>query len=227
METTTVNSSETKQMTAIERALAAAKARKAAKSEGSETPADAKSIKAPKPKAEKPTDETRAAAKAQREAERATRAASKAIKEAEMKAAKEARAAERAAAKAAKAAATSDRKPAHMKKVERARAKLPTLAAAAESAFAEVTTNLSTAQLDALSQHLALHVRAAKTAACGTPIKLGTEVRITGGDVKFVGQVGKVVASNKLRVRVAVPGVAREVYLYACDVEPASAAAAA
>lgn len=217
---------ETKTMTAIERALAAAKARKAAKGDASEDAAPPPA-RAPKAKGEKPTDESRAAARAEREVQRAARAAAKAA-EAEAKAAAKAqREADRAAKKAA--ASTQGKAPAHMKKVERARAKCPPLGTEAERIFGEITANFSAGQIDAIAQHLLVHNRAAATVrACSVPpLTLGATVRITGGEAKFVGAIGTVVHSQKLRAKVSVPGVTKPVYIYNGQAEELPAAAAA
>lgn len=215
-------------LSAIERALAAAKARKAMKESLNEpatataTPA-AKPTKEPKVKAQKDvvkkqkaaaSDEASTAQKADKAAKKAAEAAAKAERKAQ-------RDAERAERRAAKAAASADRKPAHMKKVDRARAKCPALASDAEVMFGDITANLSAQQIDALAQHLLVHVRATRTmrAAATDQLPLGATVRITGGEPKYIGLVGKVVHSQKLRVKVEVPLVAKPVYLYTGEAE--------
>lgn len=221
----------TNTMSAIDRALAAAKARKAARAASGEdaaepvTVAKSKPAKEPKAKAEKPNDEAKAAAKAQRDAERAQRASAKAEKataesaaKAEKKAAREAAKAER---RAAKEAEKGSKKPAHMKKVERARSKCPALNSAAEEYFGDVTANLSAQQLDALAQHLLVHNRAMQTirALQSPQLPLGATVRITGGEAKYIGMTGQVVHSQKLRAKVAVPGFKKPVYIYTGEAE--------
>ena len=145
-------------------------------------------------------------------------------------AAKAAKAAEREAKKAEKAAAkaASAGKPAHMKKVDRARSKLPPLSTPAEVTFNEVSTNLSIQQIEALAQHLLVQARAMRThrAVSSPVIPKGTMVTITGGEPKYVGATGKVVHSQKLRLKVAVEGVKNPVYLYAGEAEPLAAAVA-
>lgn len=215
-------------MSAIDRALAAAKARKAQRDslygESNNTPtvppAKKSSPAVPKAKPSKPQGEDREAAKSKRDEERAAREAAKLEKAAAEEAAKAARKAEREAAKAAKRAAKQDeksaKKPAHMKKVDRARAKCPALLGDAEAMFGEITANLSAQQIDALAQHLMVHNRAMATVRATQlePLPLGATVRITGGEAKFVGMTGEVIHSQKLRAKVAVPGVSKPVYIY-------------
>jgi flagellar biosynthesis GTPase FlhF len=223
-------------MSAIERALAAAKARKAAKEAAGlveEAPAP-KTKKEPKPKAEKPakvakaakepkakkTDEAKEAAKAERaaarEAKRAEREAAKSAETEAKAAAKAQRAAERAAKKAEREAAKAEKKPAHMKKVERARAKLNQLSQEAELIFSEVVSNFGVSAIEDIAEHLMVHARAYKTQRALTQkqLPLGATVKIVGGDRRYLGMVGKVVHSQKLRAKVEVPGVAKPVYLY-------------
>lgn len=234
METQTTTSSSNSKMTAIERALAAAKARKAAKAaeEGTE-PDKATVSEHPVARSERKaaankalTAEQREAAKAKREEERTARAASKAEKAAADAAAKSEKKAAREAAKAEKAAARlaakADRKPAHMKKVERARAKLPALAEEATRLFDEITTNLSIQQIEVIAGHLLVQARAMRTMRAQGAVapKLGETVRIVGGDPKFVGMTGEVVHSHKLRLLVKVEGLKKPVYLYTGETEP-------
>jgi hypothetical protein len=208
-------------MSAIDRALAAAKARKAAKEAAGITEetttvvakaAVPKAPKEPKVKAERPTDEAKAARNAEREARRAAKAA----KEAEDRAAKDARKAERAAKREAKASAKAEKKPAHMKKVERARAKLPVLNSESEKIFSEVVSNFGVAEIDLIAEHLLVHSRAYKTqrATALEALPLGATVKITGGDRRYIGMTGKVVHSQRLRAKIEVPGVSKEVYIY-------------
>ena len=221
MQTDTTNS----KMSAIERALAAAKARKAAKAASGED-AHETSLEVPAPKSKAPktkdTDEAKAARKAERDADRAARAEAKAAEETAKAAAKAAKAAEREAAKAAKLAEKTSKKPAHMKKVEKARAKLPPLGEEMTRLFNEVTTNFSAGSLEVFAQHVLVQARALRTmrACSATQLPLGALVRITGGEPKFLGMTGKVVHSQKLRAKVAVEGVKNPVYIYTGEAEP-------
>lgn len=226
-------------MTAIERALAAAKARKAMNAASDEAEAPVAKKNHPKAAAAQKaaanaelTAIQREEARQKRDAERAKRAEEKAAKVLAAAAAKTEKAAARAAAKAEKAAAKAaagDKKPAHMKKVERARAKLPTLPDAMTTLFDDVTSNHGASAIEVFAQHLLIQARAMRTlrAQSATPVSLGSTVRIIGGDPKFVGMTGEVVHSQKLRLLVKVEGVKKPVYLYTGEAEPTSADAAA
>lgn len=190
-------------ISAIDRALAAAKARKAASEDGVDG--------GMKPNAalssQSVTPEERAAEKAAKEADRAHR--------------KAARETERAVRRQAKEAAKASKKPAHMKKVERALSRLPSLSEATQILFSEITCNLSAQQIDALSQHLQHHNRfmATVNSAEANPFPVGTTVRVTGGDPKFIGMVGSVVKSRRLRTKVQVPGMEKLVYIFTSQAE--------
>ncbi|NBZ95426.1 MAG: hypothetical protein EBR40_03180 [Proteobacteria bacterium] len=199
-------------ISAIDRALAAAKARKAAK-EGTSNPA-------PMPrKAEKTAPKADPAEKA---AEKQRKDEAKAARKAERDAARTER-------KAAKAAEKASKKPAHMKKVERALSKLPSLNEPTQLIFNEATCNLSAQQLDALAQHILHHNRTMATtnAMKSDMLRIGDTVRITGGDPKFVGMVGTVVKSRQLRAKIQVPGFDKLVYIFTGQAEPVAQATAA
>lgn len=224
-------------MSAIDRALAAARARKAARVDAGldapEAPKPAakavpKPAKEVKPVKAKPTDEAREAARLVREAERAKRNEEKAAKLAEAKAAKEAKKSAAAAAKAealqARAAAKKNStESAHLRKVERARAKLPKLGEEAQKTFDELTNSMSIAQLEALAQHLLVQSRAIRTirSVKQAPVTVGDKVRVVGGDNSFVGLIGEVVVAGKLRVQVKVEERNKPLYLFRADVEAA------
>lgn len=232
----TTNTGDGKTLTAIERALAAAKARKAAKAaahgedSGTLTPAApppkvARPKTEVKPVKEKPSDETRAAAKAQRDAERAQRRAAKTEREAADRAAKDARKAAREEKKAAKAAAKSSGKtPAHMKKVDRARSKCPSMLEPTTRLFDEAATNLSIGQIAALAQHLLVQARALQTqrAMSSPALPLGARVRVTDGEARYIGLEGEVVHSQKLRAKIKVEGRDKLVYIYTGEAEVVS-----
>ena len=199
MENTELNT----KLSAIDKALAAAKARKAAK-EGSsleETPAT--------PEA-KPTDE-----------QKAQKIADRAAKQAQLKADREAR-------KQAKAAEKANGKPAHMKKIDRAASKLPVLNDQMQFTFNEVTTNFSAEQITALALHLQHFNRVKATErALGQRVVQGTSVRIVAGDPRFIGLSGTVVKAQRIRCYVEVPGIKKPVYLFTSDVEVQSTSAQA
>lgn len=183
--------SETK-MSAIEEALAKARARKAAKEAAGILPEKPppvaerpkKAAVEAKPKAERPADPDREAAKA-----------------------------EKAATKAAAAPRS-----AHMKKVENARSKLMALNSEAELTYNEITANYSGVMVNAIADHLKLYVRMSSTqrAQAGTAFPIGTKVTIMGGDPKHIGKVGIVTKSQKLRTFVDV-GERKEVYIFTTD----------
>ena len=209
-------------MSAIDRALAAAKARKAQRAtadveETPPAPVKAKAPKAPKAKEPKAVDPEKAArleARAVKKAEKIARDAAAAEAKAQRKAQREAK---RAAKAAEKAAAAANKRPAHMKKVENARAKLPALVGEElNRSYEEIVSNYSSGMIEALSQHLALAARAKKTVAAGSMerLPLGATVQILGGDHRLIGLTGKVVHSQKLRAKIEVPGMKKVVYIY-------------
>lgn len=221
-------------LSAIEKALAAAKARKAAKEAAGlieEAPAP-KAKKEPKPKAEKPTkapkaakepkaktvDPTKEAAKAERLAAKAAKMAELEAQRAERKAAREAKKVEREATRAAAKSAPGS---AHMKKVEKARAKLLPLSSEAELLYSEIIGNFGGPMVNAIAEHLKLHVRmsATKRATEGAALPIGTTVRIINGDAKYLNMVGTVVKSQKLRSFVKVEGVRKDVYVFTADLK--------
>ena len=206
-------------LSAIDRALAAAKARKAAAASATPDGPEASSTPPPTKRSAR-TDESREESRQKRDAERAERLNAKAARlasEAEAKASKAAaREAAKAQRRAAKEAEKASKRPAHMKKVERARSKCPPLSSAAELVYGEATANLTAQQIDALAQHLLVHVRASRTTLATTSeqLPMGATVRITGGEAKYIGAVGTVVHSQRLRAKVAVEGQPRPVYIY-------------
>lgn len=215
--------SETK-MSAIEEALAKARARKAAKEAAGllpETPVPVadrpkKAAKEPKPTKEATVDPDREAAKAEKAAARAAKQAQLEADREVRRQAREARKAEKAEKAATKATAAP--RSAHMKKVENARAKLMALNSEAELIYNEVTANFSGVMVNAIAEHLKLYVRMSSTqrAQSGTAFPVGTKVTITGGDPKHIGKVGTVTKSQKLRTFVDV-GERKEVYIFTTD----------
>jgi len=180
---------------AIDKALAAAKARKAAK-EG--LPQDAASD-VPKAKVKMTAEE------------KADKLALRAQKQAQLKAEREAR-------KASKASQTKG--PAHMKKIDRAASKLPELNDQLQLLFNEATTNFSAAQITALSLHLQHFNRVKATErALSQKIEAGQQVRIIGGDPKFIGLTGTVSKAQRIRCYVSIPGMKRDVYCFTSDVD--------
>lgn len=208
METQIDNGLNTK-LSAIDKALAAAHARKAMK-EGLSTDASTGEAKAPKAKVDA---DSKARDRMAKDAERTRKAAE--------------RDAARAAKRAAKAAAKANAKPAHMKKIERAASKLPALNNQMELLFNEATTNFSAQQITALALHLQHFNRVKATErALGQKIEAGQTVRIIGGDPKFIGQTGTITKAQRIRCYVEVPGAKKAVYLFTSDVEIAAVAKA-
>ena len=240
----TTSNDSPKQLSAIDRALAAARARAAAKAslavQEDETPVEAKAkkpakepkvktdpafAKASKDKANKElTDQQRDAARQKRELERTARSAAKDEKlraEAEAKAAKKAaREAAKAEKRALKEAEKNSKKPAHMKKVARAASKLPPMTEAGLRTLDEVTTNLSRNDIAALALHLQHFNRMKATEmSTGRRFKNGQRVRIVAGDLANIGKVGTIESARPLRVFVNVPGAKKPVYVFTSEVE--------
>jgi len=183
-------------LSAIDKALAQAKARKASK-DSSPPPAgdDVQTVTVQK------SDTDKALKLAEREARRAQIAK------------------DREERKAAKAAA-QPKGPAHMKKIASAAGKLPTLTDTAQLLFNEATTNFSAEQLTALALHIQHFNRVKATErALNQRVVQGTQVRIIGGDPKFIGMTGSVTKAQRIRCYVTVPGVKREVYCFTSDIE--------
>ena len=110
--------------------------------------------------------------------------------------------------------------PVYMKKIERAAGKLPQLGMESQLTFNEVVANFSREQVTALALHLQHFNRVKATErALDQKVVQGMDVRIVGGDPKFVGMTGSVIRSQRIRCYVAIPGVKREVYLFTSDVE--------
>lgn len=211
-------------LSAIDRALAAAKARKAAKEaaglepEVTVAPKAKKdpAAKASKIKVEKAVDPALAAARA---AKIAARVEARGSKLAQFEADRAARKAVRDVKVAARAAAKTVVIPAHLKKVERAKAKLPQLNEKMQVLVDNIVSSFSLHQLDAMAMHMQLHARAEKTrlASKGGALPIGASVTIFGGDPRYIGKVGTVVTSQKLRATVAVEGAKKPVYIYTSE----------
>jgi len=207
----------TPHLSAIDKALAAAKARKEAKTSVSnedlpvtvKEPAKAtnkiKAVKEPKQKVTRVLSPEKLAKKADRD--QARQAAELVRVE---------RRTIRAAKKAARIEALIARGTPHLKKVNNARAKLPKMNGSVQESYNDLVSNFSAVQLEALAAHLGLAAREKKTVAAASAIRLplGSSVTVTGGDPRYIGKTGTVVHSQKLRAKVQVPGLARLVYIY-------------
>ena len=206
-------------LSAIDKALAAAKARKAMRDAASgQTATPSAKAEATKAKPSK-KDETTAQAKD----------IARSVKKAELQKQREERKAAREITKAEKAkqraSADASKKPAHMKKIEKAGAALPAIGSEAKKLFDEVTTNLSGTQIEALALHLQHFNRVEQTKrALNLEIKVGDEVRIVSGAPKYVGKTAVVEIARRIRCFVKVQGHDKPVYLFTSDVVPLNAA---
>lgn len=187
------NASDNK-LSAIDKALAAAKARKAMKEATQATGDETTMPKTPAAKPMKKIDDgARAEAKKLRDAEREARRAAKAV---------------------------APKGPVHMKKIAKAASKLPTISAEGQRLFDEITTNFSAEQVTSLALHLQHFNRTKATErALGQRVEAGSNVRIVGGDPRFIGKLGTVDRAQRIRCYVNVPGFKRPVYLFTSDVE--------
>ena len=204
-DTTTTTPISDQTVSAIDKAIAAAKNRKATKTAAGTTEGATATATTPKePKAAKPkmSDEDKAAKLALRETERAA-------KKAERDVARTAKIAER----------NANRSPAHMKKVQKAAEKLTALGTAAELIFNEATANLPGAELAALATHIQHFNRVKATErALNQNLEVGQEVNIVGGDPRFIGKTGTLAKVQRIRCYVTVEGINKPVYLFTSDV---------
>lgn len=191
----------------IDAAINAAKSRKA-KNKSETTSTESTGEKTSRPRL---TAEAKEARDLQRETERAEKKA------------------ERDRVRTAKQAAKqAERKPAHMSKVDKAAEKLPGLDNAVGAFFNELTVNFTQVQLSALSAHLQHFNRVKATErALNQKVTMGSTVRITGGDNRFIGMEGTVSKAQRIRCYVSVPGVKKDVYLFTSDCEVLEMAQAA
>jgi len=226
--------SATKQLSAIDRALAAAKSRRAQKEgtavvddtadSGADQTDGANSDGAPKVKAVEKTVLTAE----QREEKKLQREAEKHVKMVALDAQRVARKADKAEKRASKKSSGSASGPVHMKKIATAAAKLPQLNSDAQLAFNDLTTNFSGAQLTALALHLAHHNRIVSTQRAATVnLKVGRTVCISGGDHRFIGKVGVISKVQRIRCYVNIPGMEKPYYCFTSDVAAVSQPAVA
>ena len=195
----------TTKFSAIDKALAAAQARKAAKGDSSNTVTN---IRASKPKGDKIKldDASKTAAKMVREEGRKQR-------QEQLKIQREAR-------RTAKALERVNGKAPHMKKIEKAAAALPVMSVVTQKFFDEITPNLSAEQVTSLALHLQHFNRVKATErALNQKLDIGQRVRITGGPTKYVGMAGTVDRAQRIRCFINIPGFRKPVYLFTSDVE--------
>ncbi len=192
-------------MTKIDAALNAAKARKGRRSGNENTEGSATVVEnaTPAVKRVRMTDEEKAAKKAIKDAERAE-------KKTQRIATRDARRAEKLASKPV----------AHLAKVARAASKLPELTADAIVVFNDITTNYSREQVNAIARHLEHFNREQATKrALEQKLEAGARVRIVAGDSRYVGQEGIVFKAQRIRCYVTVEGAKKPVYLFTSEVE--------
>jgi len=195
----------------IDKALAAAQARRAAKAAGStetdnteECPVTTATGEAPAAKPAKPRLS---------DAERAVRDEARKQAAAERKTVREAARAERKANNVVRVA--------HMAKVEKAAERLLPLGDAAELIFNESTTNLSAAELANLANHISHYNRVKATERAVTQkLDVGQIVNVTGGDPRYIGRVGTLAKVQRIRVYVTVDGLSKDLYLFSSEVTP-------
>ena len=196
-------------LSAIDKALNAAKNKKALKNGEAPVAASAGEGAAPvSTKRPKLSDEDKKARDEKRAAERA-----------EAKAKRDAEREQKRAAKAANA------KPAHMSKVDKAAAKLPAMNDDAKTEFDRITCNFSASQIAAIAEHLQ-HFNRTKATERALTQKLTEGSVVVSGDPKYVGKSGTVSKAQRIRCYVEIAGIAKPVYLYTSDVEVTKAAPA-
>lgn len=108
----------------------------------------------------------------------------------------------------------------HVKKLASAGAKLPQLGVESEIVFNDVSTRFGAEQLNALALHIQHFNRVKSTQrALNTTLTAGMQVRIVGGDVKHLGMLGTVSKAQRIRCFVELPHRKAPVYLFTSDVE--------
>lgn len=207
-------------ISAIDSALIAAKARKAMRDSLKDSSTADDVVKVTK---------KRSSDQSVKAADDAQKRVQKDLQKVERELARQVREVDRAAARvqreALKASAKVGKAPSHMKKVERALSKLPVINADVQLILSEAIGSLSAQQLDALAQHISHHNRAAATMAAmkSVVLRIGDTVRITAGEPKFIGMTGIVVKSRQLRAKIQVPGIEKLVYIFTGQAELVSA----
>ena len=145
----------------------------------------------------------------------------RATRDAEQKVAREAKKVQREQLRAAKKAEREAAKQTpHMSKVDKAAEKLPVLDEQMQALFNELTVNAPRDSIAAFAAHL-IHFNRVKATerALTQKVTMGDNVRITGGDARYVGQTGIVTKRQRIRCYVDIEGVKKPVYLFTSDVE--------
>jgi len=224
------------QMSAIDRAIAAAKARKAAKeaagmetAEGAEDSVDSqepvkvapkakpgKEKKAPKTEKVVPSKEDK---EKEKEAKKVARAEAKAKIEKERAVRKAAKVAEKEAKKSEKSVVNVE--PKHMAKVNKAAALLPKMNLMTTEMFEMVKKNgLTEGEVTTLCAHLAHYNRVRATirsASCKFEEGQVVEIISSDRDARLIGKRGTIVEVRKIRVLVDV-GTTNPAYLFLSDI---------
>jgi flagellar biosynthesis GTPase FlhF len=137
---------------------------------------------------------------------------------AEQKAEKKAQREEARLARKAKQAA--NKLPPHMKKIQKIFDALPELSERTKEQFELLESSFSLSEIEALIPHLECHVRMERTTlALSRTVEEGQTVRIISGPTKFIGKVGTIVKSQRIRCYVKVPGHSKDVYLFISDTQ--------
>ena len=120
-----------------------------------------------------------------------------------------------------KADREANKPPKHQAKLDRAKSQLPELSAPERAVFDKLVGGATPAELEKLSAHLAFHVRQLQTVtAVSASLEVGQTVRIVSGNQKYLGAVGVVSRSQRIRCYVSIPNVGKEIYLFTSDVVP-------
>jgi hypothetical protein len=113
----------------------------------------------------------------------------------------------------------------HMKKVEKAIARLPKLEAAAQRTFDELTASFGNADIAALAAHLSMFNRLQSTKRAGNmQVESGQQVRIVGGEARFIGELGTVGKVSRIRAHVVLESNGKTAYCFISDLEVMGAA---
>lgn len=198
-------------ITEIDRAIARARARKAAKEAGEGSTGEVTGSVSPVTGRVRLNKDTALAAQ---------KAAAKKLKEEERAAKKAERDAARALKKAEREAKKASRSAPHMTKVERAAVVLPVLTFEEQEVVSGVLGKFDLAALNNIVAHLSYRARFLATErATVSDVKLNDVVRIVSGNTKHVGAVGVVTKVNRIRCYVAIEAANKPVYLFTSDVE--------
>lgn len=213
----TTNQNLDTKLSAIDKALAAAKARKALKdSMGGK-------VDSTTPKAQVAKKSESVAPSKKDESTKQAREVARAVKQAELKKQREERAEARNKARSERSRNRNNPsgQPAHMKKIEKAAAALPRISEATRKALDEITSTITGVELESLALHIQHYnrVQQTKRALKGASFEPGDEVRVVSGAAKYIGKTGVIDRAQRIRCFVRVHGASKPVYLFTSDVE--------